>query len=84
MSSQDRSGGKISSIHVRLSLPADKYLAYYQGQVQFIQVRSHDGRNIRFPASAVRKFLTPEGIYGEFEIQIDQNNKLLGVSRKEE
>ena len=69
------------SFTFRLNLSADKYKAFYQGQVQNIQVLSHEGKTIRFPASAVRQFLTAEGVYGEFAIEIDENNKLLGVSR---
>jgi hypothetical protein len=70
------------SISFTLAISADSYKAYYQGQVQAIQVQSHDGRSIRFPANAIRQFVTPDGVHGEFELQVDANNKLLGITRK--
>ncbi len=68
-------------IRFRLAMPAEKYLAYYQGIVQNIITCSEDNRNIEFPASAVRNFLTHEGIYGLFEIQFDENNKLIKIEQ---
>lgn len=71
--------GSSNSIRFQLALSAEKYLAYYQGNVRDVVVRSEDGRNIRFPASAIQGFLTHSGIYGTFEITFDENNKLIGV-----
>lgn len=65
-----------------LAISAEQYKAYYRGQVLSIQVRSHDGKNLRFPASAIRPLVSAEGVYGEFELHVDDNNKLLGISRK--
>ena len=81
MSTSKTSSGTIHSIRVRLNISADKYKAFYQGRVQSVQAQSLDGRSIRFPANALRQFLTVDGIQGEFEIQVDENNKLIGVSR---
>ena len=67
------------SIRFHMSLTAEKYLAFYRGQAHDIVVRSEDNRSIRFPASAVREFLTRDGVFGRFEIQFDENNKLIGV-----
>ena len=71
------------SIRFRLAISAEKYLAYYRGIARDIDARSDDDRNVRFPASAVQSFLTHEGIFGHFEIQFDENNKLIGVKRVE-
>ena len=68
-----------SSIRFRLAIPAEEYLAYYQGSAQEIVARSDDNRIIRFPASAIRKFVTHDGIYGSFEISFDENNKLIAI-----
>jgi uncharacterized protein DUF2835 len=67
------------SIRFRLALNADKYLAYYKGSARNIVVRSEDNRSIKFPASAIRSFLTHEGVFGLFEIQFDENNKLVKI-----
>lgn len=82
MNSQNEHSGKIRSVFFRLNISAEQYKAYYQGQVQFVQVQGHDGRTIRFPASAIRGFLTAEGVTGDFEIQFDENNKLVGLKRR--
>jgi hypothetical protein len=67
------------SMRFNLSVSAEKYLAYYKGHASSIHVRSIENKSIRFPANAVRKFLTHEGIHGLFEIQFDENNKLIQV-----
>jgi len=69
------------SIRIHLAIPAEKYLAYYQGRSRNIVVRAEDNRNIKFPASAIRGFLTHDGIFGQFEIQYDENNKLIEIKR---
>ena len=69
------------SIRFRLSLSAEKYLAFYTGEAKDVMVRSVDNKRIRFPANAIRSFLTHDGISGLFEIQFDENNKLIGVKQ---
>lgn len=60
-----------------LAISAEKYLAVYRGQAKEVVVRSEDNKNISFPANALKEFLTHDGIYGSFEIQFDENNKLI-------
>jgi adenine deaminase len=69
------------AIRFHLALSSEKYLAYYKGHAQSIQTRSIDNKRIRFPANAIREFLTHEGIYGLFEIQFDENNKLIKINK---
>ncbi len=64
----------MQKLTVYLDIPADQYLAYYEGTVRNIQARSTDGRTVRFPAHHLRKFITPEGIRGLFELTIDGTN----------
>lgn len=66
-------------LRFQLSLSSEKYLKYYKGQASSIQVRSLDNKRIRFPANAIRQFLTHDGIHGMFEIRFDKNNKLIEV-----
>ena len=68
-----------SSIRFRLAISAEEYLAYYRGSAQDIVARSDDNKIVRFPASAIRKFVTRDGIFGSFEITFDENNKLIGI-----
>ncbi len=69
------------SVRFHLALSAEKYMAYYKGAAQNIQVRSIDNKRIRFPASTIRKFLNHDGIYGLFEIKFDEKNKLIGIEK---
>lgn len=71
----------VRALRFELALSSEKYLAYYQGIAQNIQVYSLDNKRLRFPANAIRKFLTHDGIYGLFEIQFDENNKLLNIDK---
>ena len=64
-----------------LSIPADRFAAYYRGRVRQVQVRSGDGRLVRFPARALQPFLSHTGIEGEFELTFDQDNRLVALRR---
>ena len=68
-----------SSLRFRLAISAEDYLAYYQGGAQVVVARSENNKTIRFPASAIRKFVTHEGVFGDFEITFDENNKLISI-----
>jgi hypothetical protein len=68
-------------LRFRLSITADTFAAYYRGRVRQVQVRSSDGRLVRFPASALRRFLTHAGIDGEFELTFDQRGRLIDLKR---
>jgi hypothetical protein len=68
-----------SSVRFRLAISAEEYLAYYRGSAQEVVVRSDDNKVVRFPASAIRKFVTDDGIFGSFEITFDNNNKLIEI-----
>ena len=68
-----------NSIRFRLAIPAEEYLAYYQGSAHEVVVRSDDNKVVRFPASAIRKFVTHDGVFGSFEITFDENNKLIAI-----
>lgn len=81
MTASMSTSSSLRCIRFHLALPANKYLAFYRGIASNIVVRSVDNINIKFPASAVRRFLTHDGIFGLFEIQFNHDNKLIGVKR---
>jgi hypothetical protein len=68
-------------LRFRLAITADTFAGYYRGRVRQVQVRSSDGRLVRFPASALRPFLTHAGIDGEFELTFDQRGRLVDLKR---
>ncbi|MES9870333.1 MAG: DUF2835 domain-containing protein [Sedimenticola sp.] len=68
-------------IRFHLAIPADSYLRYYRGDAQVVSAVSEDGRRVEFPATALRQFVSRDGIYGYFELVIDRNNKLVELLR---
>ena len=74
---------KMSMQKMRFSLDisAPKYQSYYMGAAKFVKVRSDDGRTLRFPASALQKFVNHSGIQGRFEIVFNDQCKLVSISR---
>ncbi len=71
----------MNQIRFYLNLPTEKYLRYYQGAASSVSVVSVDGRRLEFPAIHLRRFVTHEGVFGEFVLKFDANNKFLGLER---
>ena len=69
------------AMRFRIELSSKKYLRYYSGSATSVVTRSFDGRRVKFPASALRKFVTHDGISGVFELRFDQNNKMIDLVR---
>ena len=68
-------------VRFHLKLSAEKYRQYYAGNVQAVQVVSHDGRRIRFPANVLQPYLTHDGIEGEFIICFDDSYRLVSIEK---
>jgi uncharacterized protein DUF2835 len=64
-----------------LSISADQYLGYYRGAIRHVIARCTSGQTVQFPASLLQKFVTPEGISGDFALTCDDNNKNLDLQR---
>lgn len=67
-----------------LRLSSERFLDYYRGAVRQIVVRCHTGQNVQFPASLLQKFVSPDGIHGNFVLICDERNKCLGLERRTE
>ena len=68
-------------IHIRLDLSTEEFRHYYAGAARAIQVRSLDGRVVRFPAEAMRAYVQHDGIHGQFRLVFDDDFKLIKCSR---
>lgn len=64
-----------------LHLSPERYLDYYRGVVRSIVVRCTSGQNVQFPASLLQRFVSPEGIHGNFVLTCDSNNKVVSLER---
>ncbi len=64
-----------------LFISPDELLRYYRGQARTVTVTAEDGQRVQFPASALRPFVTKDGISGRFSLRFDHNNRLAGLVR---
>jgi hypothetical protein len=52
----------------------------YRHQIKYLVVNSNEGVRIRLPKQNMQKFVKPSGLHGNFELIIDQNNKIKSIS----
>lgn len=71
----------MKSIDFTLRLTPEQLLPFYRGEAKSVIARLDDGRTLQFPLTAIRRFVTPEGIHGRFRITFDEHQKLVGVDR---
>lgn len=72
---------KMTEFDFTLHLSAEEYLQYYEGVATFIQVKSHCGKTIQFPADKMREFVLKDGVHGAFRIQLNDENKFLSIKQ---
>lgn len=77
----DANTRRATALRIRLKLSRAQCLAYYRGEKQAVIARAHDGRTVRFPASELRRFVTPDGVDGTFELRYDENQRLLSFTQ---
>ena len=68
-------------IRFKLNLSADQYLKVYQGLAKNITALADDGRRIAFPAQNIKQFLSHEGIYGHFEMELTAEHKFIAIKK---
>ncbi|MGD9591784.1 MAG: DUF2835 domain-containing protein [Candidatus Berkiella sp.] len=66
---------------VQIVISPQAFLKYYQGVAQNIVVHAVTGERVQLPASALRKFVTPHGINGRFEVSFSETGKLLNIAQ---
>ncbi|MFQ3187404.1 DUF2835 family protein [Marinomonas primoryensis] len=71
----------MAKVVLNVALPAFKYEAMYAGLAKNLVASSLDGRKVQLPLSAFQRFVTHQGIYGVFEVEFDDMNKLIGVTQ---
>ncbi len=64
-----------------LKISSHQYLDYYRGKARQVVVRSTCGQGVKFPASALQRFVTQDGIYGDFVLTCDDDHKNLRLER---
>jgi hypothetical protein len=66
-----------------LHISPDQYLEYYRGTARNVLARANSGQTVQFPASLLQRFVSTEGIHGDFVLVCDDNNKCVELRRGE-
>ncbi len=64
-----------------LAIAPEEFVRVYQGTASVIVVRTTQGLRVQLPAARFRKFVTPEGVHGHFELTTDERNKVVELRR---
>jgi len=59
---------------VELHLTPADLLKYYRGDVRVVQARAVSGQSIQFPASALQRHVTIEGVHGLFRLEFGSSS----------
>ena len=64
-----------------LHISPEAYLDYYRGTIRHVIARCASGQTVQFPASLIQRFVTPEGIRGDFALTCDEQHKCIRLER---
>ena len=65
---------------VELAISKQELLKYYRGAASQISAVATDGQTILFPVTAIQPFITHEGVFGRFQLQVNSQGRLLKIS----
>lgn len=71
----------MAAVILDINLSAFKYKQMYQGTAKYLVAQSRDGRQVQLPLSIFKSFVTHQGVFGSFEVEFDENRKLIGVRK---
>jgi hypothetical protein len=63
-----------------INISANEFLPYYQGAIKNVVVTTYQGIKVQFPAMHLRKYLTANGIQGDFCLKTERN-KFLSLTK---
>ncbi|QFT83431.1 hypothetical protein FIU88_00435 [Halomonas sp. THAF12] len=69
------------TIDVIIELSHDACLAHYEGRAGVVHTRSLDGRSVAFPAEALRRVVTRDGVHGVFRLTVSPEGRFEGIRR---
>jgi hypothetical protein len=65
--------------HLRIS--PEQYLGYYRGTVRHVIVRCSTGQTVQFPAALLKRFVSEDGVHGDFVLTCDASHKCIDLQR---
>ncbi|AMD01834.1 DUF2835 domain-containing protein [Halomonas chromatireducens] len=69
------------TIDVVIELSHDACLAHYEGRVGQVHTRSLDGRKVIFPAEALRRVVTRDGVHGRFRLTFSEAGRFVSIQK---
>ncbi|MBZ0331726.1 DUF2835 domain-containing protein [Halomonas sp. ANAO-440] len=69
------------TIDVVIELSHDACLAHYEGRVGQVHTRSLDGRKVIFPAEALRRVVTRDGVHGRFRLTFSEAGRFVSIRK---
>lgn len=69
------------SLYLELRISPDEMLDYYRGTARTVHALATTGQTVNFPASAIQRFVTTEGVHGWFRLDFDEQHKFVGLER---
>lgn len=73
------SGVSMPSIDIIIELSHAACLAHYEGRAGMVHTLSLDGRSVRFPAEALRRVITRDGVHGVFRLHVSPEGRFEGI-----
>ncbi len=65
----------------QLHISSVQYLDYYRGTARSVLARATSGQTVQFPASLLQRFVTPDGIRGNFVLVCNDQHKCVSLRR---
>ncbi|WP_455205101.1 DUF2835 family protein [Kaarinaea lacus] len=62
-----------------MGLSAHKLMEYYRGNVKNVLVTTEEGLKLQLPLQVLKSYVSHSGIYGEFVVDVDDNNKFVNI-----
>ncbi|UXZ53643.1 DUF2835 domain-containing protein [Halomonas sp. 7T] len=69
------------AIDVVIHLSESECLAHYEGRYANVRTRSVDGRWVVFPADALRRVVTREGVQGIYRLEFSDQGRFVSIRR---
>ena len=71
----------MNKYYFSVNLSYERFLPFYQGSIQTLQVTDDHKRRINIPAEHFRHHLTRDGIVGRFELITQKTGKFIALNR---
>jgi hypothetical protein len=69
------------SLVLELRISVDDLLDYYRGMARTVHAVAVTGQTVNFPASALQRHVTEQGVHGWFRLEFDADQKFIRLER---